>query len=227
MNEFDEEAFIKENIKLNWIEIVVLYVLPMSILLIILVLGSFLILYPHLLLFYVKDKSFGYFWKPLMQPCFGIYILSLLCLIVYEVQSLLRYMAIKEIGKLFNEKRYQEVLDLLNKESDFKESHTFRKNQRLELFVKYQVESLAQTGRIKEAVILMATEMCSIYRCEGFPEELLKKWFALYASCEPIPVEEFYYCSTCGLHPSTIDLFDITMDNGYPPPIGYRHSVRY
>lgn len=47
------------------------------------------------------------------------------------------------------------------------------------------------------------------------------KWISLYNSCNPIPIEKYYFCETCGLHPDLIKFLDNMIKKGCNPPLGY------
>ena len=90
-----------------------------------------------------------------------------------------------------------------------------------------EIEALEKLGRTEDAVIILADEISANYSEQQWPSELLTKWLMLYKSCAPIPVEKFYFCPHCGVHPKTIVLLDYAIKQGCIPPEGYPEKARH
>ncbi|UCE98683.1 MAG: hypothetical protein JSV82_05690 [Planctomycetota bacterium] len=85
-----------------------------------------------------------------------------------------------------------------------------------------KLKCLEKLNKIPEAVVLLATSITSQYDIGSWPKELLEKWISLYKSCDPIPIEMFYFCRECGLSPETKEFLQYIIEKeGCDPPLGF------
>lgn len=124
------------------------------------------------------------------------------------------------IEEMYNKSQFQEILDYINRESilkwEYKLPHHLRKK-----IIEIRVRCFEKLGRFEEAVIDLAGHLASTYESKRWPSDLYEKWLKLYKSINPLPVEKFYFCECCGLHPYTKILLDSAIEKGCLPPIGY------
>ncbi len=117
--------------------------------------------------------------------------------------------------------KYNEALEMLQKESVLKWRYKLKPEQRKEVAV-LEIECLDKLNRIPEAVVSLANHLSAVYEIGEWPQDLLSKWISLYRSCDPIDIEKFYFCQVCGLHPETEALLEYAMEReNCKPPINF------
>lgn len=125
------------------------------------------------------------------------------------------------VRRMVADGHYDEALEILTKEPVFFWQYKLESSQREEVN-ELLVRCLVELSRIEEAVISLASHLSSAYLIEQWPTDLLTKWIALYKSCDPIDVEKFYFCQSCGLHPAAERLLTYAIEKeGCNPPLGF------
>lgn len=124
------------------------------------------------------------------------------------------------IKEMLSRFQYQAVLDRINKESVLKWEYMLPPDLRREI-TQIKVECFERLGKLEEAVIDLAAHLASNYEVKQWPNDLYEKWISLYKSIEPLPIEKFYFCECCGLHPDTKPLLDYAIEKGCRAPVGY------
>ena len=84
-----------------------------------------------------------------------------------------------------------------------------------------ETEALVGVGRIADAVTQLAGHLSARFVTGQWPADKLQHWLTLYRRAGPIPVEAFYFCEVCGLHPETEALLQHAIDSGCEPPTGF------
>lgn len=108
--------------------------------------------------------------------------------------------------------KHIEALEMLRNVSALRWRYKLEPEQR-EKITEIEIECLEKLNRTPEAVVSLAEHLATAYEIGAWPEDLLSKWICLYKSCEPIDVEKFYFCETCGLHPETEALLRYAIKN--------------
>lgn len=135
----------------------------------------------------------------------------------------LKYLPI--LSELFQQKKYEDILRMLKNRSILMGRYKLNEEPRQQI-LNYEIEALEKLGRIADAVVALADELSGSYPEHQWPDELLSKWLTLYKSCPSIPIEKFYFCPCCGVHPKTLVLLNYAINQGCAPPIGYPEKAR-
>jgi len=86
--------------------------------------------------------------------------------------------------------------------------------------VELRAQCLEKLGRISEAVVEVAEFLADAYKMGSWPEDLLSRWIALFKSCPPIQVDEFYNrCAEMDNYMAA--LLGLAIEKGCQPPVGY------
>jgi len=121
---------------------------------------------------------------------------------------------------LVAEKRYQRALDLLERTPGLRRQYKLSPEQALQV-AELETEALVGVGRIADAVTQLAGHLSARFVTGQWPADKLQHWLTLYRRAGPIPVEAFYFCEVCGLHPETEALLQHAIDSGCEPPTGF------
>ncbi|HSD26319.1 MAG TPA: hypothetical protein VLL75_03395 [Vicinamibacteria bacterium] len=121
---------------------------------------------------------------------------------------------------LVAEKRYMEALDLLERTPGLARRYRLPPEQAVAV-ADLEGEALVGVGRITDAVTQRAAHLSARFVAGQWPAEKLEQWLALYRRAGPIPVEAFFFCEVCGLHPDTEALLRHAIDRGCEPPTGF------
>jgi hypothetical protein len=129
------------------------------------------------------------------------------------------------LSNLAQVQKYEDILRILENKSISRGRYRLAGEQRQQI-LEYEIKALEKLGRIADAVIALADELSANYPEQQWPDALLSKWLILYKSCPPIPIEKFYFCPDCGVHPKTLVLLDYAIEQGCIPPEGYLEKAR-
>ena len=124
------------------------------------------------------------------------------------------------LQNMVNKSQYNEALNLINKKSILVWRYKLPPEIRM-VVNEIEADCLEHTGQIKEAVLSLSSSLASTYEYKKWPQNIYDKWIRLYNSIEPLPIEKFYFCSCCGIHPDEARLLDSAISLGCKPPIGY------
>lgn len=123
--------------------------------------------------------------------------------------------------KMVAEGKYDEALEMLTKEPILIWRYKLEPSQRREI-IELEIKCLEKINKISDAVISLACHLSTVYKIGEWPQDLLTKWVSLYKSCDPINIEKFYFCQSCGLHPETEELLKHVIEKeGCNPPVGF------
>jgi hypothetical protein len=127
---------------------------------------------------------------------------------------------LQELKQMLDKMQYSEILEKINKESVLKWEYKLPLELRRKI-TETKVTCFEKLGKMEDAVIDLTGHLASSYENKEWPNDLYEKWLNLYKSIEPLPVEKFYFCECCGLHPDTKILLDSAIEKGCRSPIGY------
>lgn len=136
-----------------------------------------------------------------------------------EAEQAAAEVAITQTEQLFAQGEYEQVVDALKTNPLLVYRYKMTYPQRMRV-TNMEVDSLEKLGRIPEAVVTLANHLSAVYPAYQWPEDLLNRWLTLYKSCEPPPLEKFYFCPYCGVHPDMMQLLKYATEHGCKPPEG-------
>jgi hypothetical protein len=122
---------------------------------------------------------------------------------------------------LVAEGKYSEAWEMLTKTAVLIDRCKLEPEQRKDI-MELEIECLEKLNEIPKAVVSLAAHLATVYYFDLWPIDLFKKWISLYKSCDPIPIEKFYFCRECGVHPETEALLKYAIEKeGCLPPVGF------
>lgn len=124
------------------------------------------------------------------------------------------------LHRLVAEKRYERALGLLERSPGFAGQHRLPPEQAIQI-ADLKAEALVGVGRVADAVVLLGYVLASRFFTGQWPADRLERWLTLYRQAGPIPVEDFYFCEVCGLHPEMQALLERAIESGCEPPMGF------
>lgn len=128
--------------------------------------------------------------------------------------------ALATLNDMVNKSQHHDALKFINKKDLLKYRYKLPPDSRRAV-AEIEIDCLEKTGDIEGAVLSMSSFLASTYEYNKWPQDLYNRWIRLYNSIRPLPVEKFYFCSCCGLHPDEAKLLDSAISLGCVPPVGY------